>query len=102
MAEYAYTDKLRTKTITPEEALLERSQGVFRDYYCPNPNCDAILAPVKGDENKHPNPFFRARKTKNMLKDVITRPTTMKRLQMKLQGLEMQVSLNLISRLKRF
>lgn len=64
MAEYAYTDKLRTKTITPEEALLERSQGVFRDYYCPNPNCDAILAPVKGDENKHPNPFFRARKTK--------------------------------------
>ena len=47
--------------ITPEEALNKReSISTREDYYCPNPNCDARLIPVSGDE--HRKPFFRARK----------------------------------------
>lgn len=65
MAEYALLNRITRERISPEEALDERSQGVFRDYYCPNPECNAILAPVKSDDSKHPNPFFRALKSKS-------------------------------------
>lgn len=65
MAEYALLNRITRDRISPEEALDERSHGVFRDYYCPNPECNAVLAPVKSDDNKHPNPFFRALRTKS-------------------------------------
>lgn len=58
MAEYALLNKSTKETISPESALREKSQGAFRVYYCPNPNCNALLVPVKGDDKKHPNPFF--------------------------------------------
>ena len=48
MAEFAFRNEERTIKIDPVEALGER--GKVDHYYCPNPNCGALLRVVRSDE----------------------------------------------------
>lgn len=57
MAEYVFRDEERTIKVDPVEALGER--GKRDHYFCPNPNCNALLRVVRNDD-RHKNPFFRA------------------------------------------